>query len=182
MPMVYSLKFKEKMVAKLIGPGARSLASLSEEAGVPRSTLWTWLRVAKIRPMSKEGERSSGKDSNALGNRKRWTPEEKIRVVLEATAEGEAGLGALLRREGLHEEDLKCFREEVLEAAARGFAVGRRKRGLSPEQKELRKLKKELVRKEKALAETAALLVLRKKAEAFFQWEEEGDDTNEDND
>jgi transposase len=93
-----------------------------------------------------------------------------------ATA-GESGLGALLRREGLHEADLERFREEVREAATRGFATGRRKRGLSPEEKQVRRLKKELARKEKALAEAAALLVLRKKAEAFFLWEEEGDDT-----
>jgi hypothetical protein len=46
-----------------------------------------------------------------------------------------------------------------------------------PEEKQVRRLKKELARKEKALAEAAALLVLRKKAEAFFLWEEEGDDT-----
>jgi hypothetical protein len=100
-----------------------------------------------------------------------------IRIVREASAAGEAGLGELLRREGLHEADLERFREEVLEAAAKGFEAGRHKRGLSPEQKELRTVKKELARKEKALAEAAALLVLRGKVQAFLaeQEDEEGD-------
>jgi transposase-like protein len=46
---------------------------------------------------------------------KRWTAEEKLRVVLAAAAAGEAGLGELLRREGLHESDLERFRAEALE-------------------------------------------------------------------
>lgn len=175
--MPYSLKFKEKMVRKLMGPGARSASSLSQEAGVSQATLSRWLKQAKMGTMKKDEPQSNGPIERASGRRKRWTPEEKMRVVSEATAVGEAGLGAFLRREGLHEADLQRFREEVLEAAERGFAAGRRKRGLSPEEKQLRRLKKELTRKEKALAEAAALLVLRKKAEAFFLSEEEGDDT-----
>ena len=45
----------------------------------------------------------------------------------------------------------------------------------------MKELEKELRRKEKALAETAAILVLRKKLNAFFSAAEEGD-TNEEND
>jgi hypothetical protein len=82
----------------------------------------------------------------------------------------------------MHEADIESFREEVLSAAAEGFDARRpKRRGLSPEQKELRAVKKELLRKEKALAETAALLVLRGKVQAFFGADEEGDmdDRNE---
>jgi hypothetical protein len=94
---------------------------------------------------------------------------------MDAAAAGESGLGELLRREGLHEADIERFREEVLEAAAKGFEASRRKRGLSDEEKEIRALRKELNRKEKALAEAAALLVLRGKVQAFLAGEEEGD-------
>lgn len=113
------------------------------------------------------------------GRRKRWTPSDKIRVVMEAAAAGEAGLGELLRREGLHEAELERFREEVLEAAAEGFEARRPRRGLTREQKELRAIKKELLRKEKALAEAAALLVLRGKVQAFLAADEEGDTDGE---
>lgn len=94
---------------------------------------------------------------------------------MEAAAAGEEALGELLRREGLHAADIERFRTEVVEAATRGFEVGRKKRGLSAEEKEIRMLRKELNRKEKALAEAAALLVLRKKVEAFLEGDEEGD-------
>ena len=169
--MRYSEKFREKMVAKMAGPAGQSATSLSREVNVPQGTLSRWLARAKVDGMSNGGG----------GRRKRWTPADKIRVVREAAAASEQELGALLRREGLHEADLTRFREEVLEAAAKGFEASRPKRGLTPEQKKLRKLEKELKRKEKALAEAAALLVLRKKAEAFFLSEEEGDDTDETN-
>ena len=67
------------------------------------------------------------------------------------------------------------MREEVEQAATEGLRAKGRRRGLSPEQKKIRLLEKELVRKEKALAETAALLVLRGKVQAFLAAEEEGD-------
>lgn len=171
--MRYSEKFKERMVARMTGPSGQSACSLSREVNVPQGTLSRWLARAKVGGMSNGGG----------GRRKRWTPEDKIKVVMEAAAAGEEGLGALLRREGLHEADLERFREEVGEAALEGLrAKGRkRRRGLTPEQKKLRKLERELKRKDKALAEAAALLVLRKKAEAFFLSEEEGDDTDESN-
>jgi hypothetical protein len=75
----------------------------------------------------------------------------------------------------LHAADLERFRADVLEAATKGFEMERQSRGLSPEQKELRALKRELRRKDKALAETAALLVLRGKMQAFLSGDEEGD-------
>ncbi len=173
-PVQYSAKFKKRMLEKMMGPGARTATSLSEEVGVSQSTLSEWLRKAKVGVMPKDdgGGRRAPEQG---GRRKRWTPAEKVRVVKEAPAAGDAGLGALLRREGLHEADLERFRQEVLEAAARGFEAGRRKKGLSPQEKELRALRKELTRKEKALAEAAALLVLRGKVQAFFSGGEEGD-------
>lgn len=169
MPTQYSAKFKEKMIRKMTGPGARSANSLALDAGVSQHSLSRWLREAKLGPMS------DGKQKG--GARKRWTPEEKIRVVMEAAAAGEAGLGALLRREGLHQVDLDTYRQEVLTAAAQGLEGNKKKRGPTPEQKRIRQLEKELRRKEKALAEAAALLILRKKAEALFPLEEEDDDT-----
>ena len=149
----------------MAGPSGQSASSLSKEVNVAQATLSRWLARAKVGGMSNKGG----------GRRKRWRPDDKIRVVMEAAAAGEEGLGALLRREGLHEADLVRFREEVLEAATKGFEASRPKRGLSPEQKRVRQLEKELNRKDKALAEAAALLVLRGKVQAFLAADEEGD-------
>ena len=171
--MRYSEKFKEKMIAKMTGPDARTATSLAREVGVSQATLSRWLAGAKVGAMG----------TDKRGRRKRWTPEEKLRVVEAAAAAGDDGLGELLRSEGLHEADLRRFQDEVREAALEGMrAKGRKRGGPTPEQRRMRKLEKELKRKEKALAEAAALLVLRKKAEAFFLSEEEGDDTDETSD
>jgi transposase len=169
MPTHYSSKFKEKMVQKMAGPNGWSANALAAESGVPQSTLSRWLREATVGPMTEKKKLGSG------SKRKRWTPEEKVRVVMESAAAGESGLGALLRREGLHQADLERLRTEVLAAATKGLEAEKRPAGLSPEQKRVKKLEKELRRKDKALAEAAALLVLRKKAEALFLSEEEGD-------
>jgi len=176
--MPYSESFKKKMISKMTGPNARSATSLSKEVGIAQATLSRWLRQARFGAMTDDERADRGRRSK---DRKRWTPAEKIRVVMEAASKSESELGALLRREGLHEAELSRFREEVLEAAAQGMESKRRRRGPTPEQKKMRKLEKELKRKDKALAEAAALLVLRKKAEAFFLPEEEGDDTDETN-
>jgi hypothetical protein len=82
----------------------------------------------------------------------------------------EAELGEWLRRQGLHEEDLARFRE----AAISGLQPQRPK-GTNADAKRIKELERELKRSKAALAETAALLVLRKKAVAL--WGEEGDDT-----
>ena len=92
----------------------------------------------------------------------------------EAGTLDEAGVGELLRREGLHAADLQHFREEALA----GLEAKPVRAGESPEAKRVKELERELKRKEKALAEAAALLVLRKKLNAL--WEEaEGEDTDE---
>ena len=160
------------MVTKLTGPRARSAVALSEEVGVCQSTLSRWLREAKVGPMSDQG-----KDRGGSGNvrRRRWTAEEKLRLFETSAGLKEEALGAFLRREGLHEAELQRLREEVKEAATERLRDKHRRRGLSPDQKRVRKLEKELARKEKALAEAAALLVLQGKVRAFLSAEEEGD-------
>jgi hypothetical protein len=107
--------------------------------------------------------------------KKRWTGAEKLRVVIEARGLSETDLGALLRREGLHESDLTAWQA----AAEAALSPGRRV-APSPEsqrdQRRIHELERELRRKDAALAETAALLVLKKKVQEI--WEDEDDATD----
>ena len=102
-----------------------------------------------------------------------WTPEEKRQAVIEAATVPEAELGAFLRRQGLHEAQLREWRQQVLEGLARP-APGAKKKP-TPEGRRVRQLERELARQDKALAEAAALLVLKKRAQAI--WGDEDDDT-----
>lgn len=97
-----------------------------------------------------------------------WSAEERLRVLIAAARLPDAELGALLRSEGLHEATLREWRAAALE----GLAPQRAGRA---EQKRLRELEKQIRRKDKALAEAAALLVLQKKVQAI--WGDEDDDT-----
>jgi transposase-like protein len=115
------------------------------------------------------GDQSSrGREAKST---RRWTFEEKLRVVSAAATMSEAELGAFLRREGLHEAQLAEWRGLV--QAALDTPKKPSRRGASAEAKKIKALEKELRRKEKALAEVAALLALKKKADALWGDEDE---------
>ena len=100
-----------------------------------------------------------------------WTPEEKLAAIVEARGLAEHELGEFLRRKGLHEAQLRAWSEMATEA----LNGGRKPAGKTVEGRRIRDLERELKRKDKALAEAAALLVLRKKLAAL--WEDEDDST-----
>lgn len=160
------------MVSKMLGPNRVSANALAARVGVGQPTLSRWLREAKMVAVSRGKQKK--KTDTPKRRARQWTAAEKLRVVIEAGTLDEAGVGELLRREGLHAADLQHFREEALA----GLEAKPTRAGESPEAKRIRELERELNRKEKALAEAAALLVLRKKLNAL--WEEaEGEDTGE---
>jgi transposase len=179
----YSDEFRDRMVERMLG--GITATALGQEVNVPQPTLSKWLKNAALR--SERGREQAMKRSTptraakaskfkaptpAARRPSEWTPEEKFAAVLEAAGVSNEHLGEWLRRNGLREADLVAFREEVREAAVGGMSA---RRSASPDAKRVKELERELKRKEAALAETAALLVLRKKAVAL--WGEEGDDT-----
>jgi hypothetical protein len=173
-PQVYSESFRKRMIERMSGPSAMSATALSEEVGVSQPTLSRWLREAsKVDEMSRKKKPRASRTSQRPRSTGR-SGVEKVRLVLEAAGLAESELGAFLRREGLHEEDLARLREEVQAAAVAGLEA-KKPRGETEEQRRIKELERDLKRKDAALAETAALLVLRKKAAAL--WGEEGDDT-----
>jgi transposase len=147
---------------------------LASKTGVHQTTLSRWVREgATVRAsMSQDNDDIERPRSRAARRPQDFSAEEKLRIVQQAEKLEGADLGAFLRREGLHEADLAQWRDQVNEAALAALA-GRRQR--TSEQKRVRKLESELRRKDKALAEAAALLVLSKKARAL--WPDEDDDT-----
>ena len=165
--MEYPEAFKARMVQKLTAPGAPSATALSEEVGVAQPTLSKWVREAgKVGFMARTKRTKSG-------TRKRpqdWAAEAKLEAVIEAASLSEEDLGELLRRRGLHRTHLRQWREQFVA----GLAALRSKK-TSAETRRIRELERELRRKDKALAETAALLVLKKKVQAI--WGDEDDDT-----
>ncbi len=173
---MYSKAFRTLMVQKMTSPDRPDVESLAAEVGVPRSTLYRWVSDAGKLPQQTDAEFPLSTEPTQRPSRMKrpqdWSAEEKLAAVLKAAALSDEDLGAFLRSRGLHEAQLQQWREQMIS----GLDSSPMQRGKkAPETKRVRELEKELRRKDKALAETAALLVLKKKAQAI--WGDEDDDT-----
>ena len=155
----------------MTGPRRVSANALSKEVGVGQPTLSLWLRAAgSVASVNNDDETKRG-----ARRPEDWPPEEKLRAVTEASGLPDAELGAWLRRNGIKEEHLQQWRETALSA----FAV-RPSRANNEDRRRIKELEREVQRKDKALAETAALLVLQGKMEAL--WAAEDDATRQSSD
>ena len=173
--MEYTDQFRSRVVGKLVGPDAVSANALAAEVGVSQTTLSRWLREARtVSAMTKNNHTRN--DTASVKRPQDWSAEEKLRVVVEALSLSDDELGAFLRREGLHQAQLDAWT-----VAARGsMSPQKPAKRASGDAKRIKALERELRRKDKALAETAALLVLQKKVQAI--WGDEDDDTTRKND
>ncbi len=156
----YSPAFKSRMLRRLMGPSAVSANALAREVGVHQPLLSRWLRESR------------NVEAMASSKKPKWTGAEKLRVVIAARGLSETELGALLRREGVHEAELTAW-QAAAEAALND--AGRRA-ARSADAQRIHELERELRRKDAALAETAALLVLNKKVQAIWG---DADDTTD---
>lgn len=156
----YAAERRESAVRRLLQPEGLSIAELSRQTGVSTWTLYNWRKQAM-----KEGETTVG----SIKPSGKWSAARKLAVVVETTAFNEAELAEYCRRQGLYVEQLKTWRAEALQAMGGGMVPAKEHRAaLGAERKRIKELERELRRKEKALAETAALLTLRKKAAAIW--------------
>jgi len=154
----YPEELKAKIIARLLPPNNEYVPDVARETGIPRDTLYAW-RI-KHRRGNQPVDSGQGKTSA-------MTSAQKFDIVLETAGMNEAEMSEYCRRNGLYPEQIKSWNETCRSANTRVSVRNDRKknRQLSKENKQL---KAELRRKEKALAETAALLVLKKKAQSIW--------------
>ena len=167
--MPYSEMFKRKMVQRLSGPEPVSATALSKQVDVPQATLSKWLRQAGAGGayvFPNDPNRAPQVNPMAPRRPEDWPAEEKLKTVLEAQGLGDEALGAFLRQRGLHEAHLERWRQQMIEGLQKPPV---QKSPSHPgDLKRIRALEQELRRKDKALAETAALLVLKKKVQEIW--------------
>jgi transposase-like protein len=154
---VYTKKLKESIFKRLAPPNAEKVPDIARETNIPKGTLYTWRsKIMKNNP-------TSNKKSN------KWSSSDKFQAVLETASLSELETAKYCREKGIHVEELKSWIKQCQNANENKFEDPKElKDNLKKEQKKSKELKKELREKEKALAETAALLVLRKKARAIW--------------
>jgi transposase len=153
----YSLAFKQKMVERLTGKNPSNQAQLARETGVRQQNLCRWLDEARSLP------------SVASNNPRArvWSVEQKAQVLADASKLSGEQLTSYLEREGVKLADFERWRIALEEDGG----------GSAATLKHIRKLERELARKEKALAEAAVLLVLKKTIDSYYR--DEDDDTDE---
>jgi transposase-like protein len=162
----YSAERKEAILRRMMPPENKPVSELAKENGISEQTLYTWRRNLKSQGVPVPG---NGK------NAEEWSSADKFGVVLETARMNEAELAEYCRSKGLFVEQVADWREACQQANAAPGELKREFREQSKsDRKQIKDLKKDLQRKEKALAEAAALIILRKKAQAI--WGEPEDD------
>jgi transposase len=156
MTRAYSLAFKQKMVERLTGKDAVNPSRLAREMGIRQQNLSRWLHEARSLPAVASNHPKAPV----------WTVEQKARVLADASKLSGEQLTSYLEREGIKLADFERWRIALEEDGQGSVAITKR----------IRKLERELARKEKALAEAAVLLVLKKTIDSYYQ--EEDDDTD----
>lgn len=158
---------KESIITRLIS-GDESVTDIQRETGVGINTLYRWRDHA----LNQKGLSATTKYKNA----DKWSSQDKFTVVIETANLSEIEFSEYCRNKGIYPEQVKEWKEVCMNANSnekeRNAKAGKE---LREERRQKEKLEKELQRKEKALAEAAALLVLRKKADAIWGTEEEDD-------
>ena len=155
---------KARLIERMLPPQAVPVPQLSQETGIPQDTLYGWRRQAcRARGLPLRG-------STTLKGR--WSSAEKFAMVVETAALNEAQLGDDCRKRGLYPEQLQGWRQRC-EKANGGQGIPGATTGARTEARRVQELERELRRNNQALAETAALLVLRKKADAIWGKDED---------
>jgi len=161
--MKYSIGFRNAILLKVLPPENQPVAKVSQENGIAAQTIRNWMILAQNGTMSEAGCELSPSERS---------PEEKLRLVIEGRAMSDESLGGWLRDHGMHSEHLTLWEQELKTIVT--DKSDKIKTELFELRKENKDLKKELTRKEKALAELATIMALKKKLDAHWEESEEG--------
>jgi transposase-like protein len=144
-----SKEFKDSVVVKILNRGGRTIDEVCAEAGVPKTSVRNWIRASAM---------VGSKSPSSKGSRMKWTPEAKLKAVFDTTNLVDTELGHYLRKEGLYSNQVSDWRSEIIQGLALKPKFKRDERD-----DKIRVLEREILRKDKALAEASALLILQKK-------------------
>jgi transposase-like protein len=153
-------------LAKLIPASNRTVAEVAAEEGVSTATIYNWRKQARDRGHCLPDLDADGPEG--------WTAKDKFAAVLETAAMNAHERAEYCRQRGLYPEQIMAWRascEQANDWSAR--EEQRRSQDARESKKQIKALERELRRKNAALAETAALLTLSKKARAI--WGEDED-------
>lgn len=157
--MRYTEVHKKSIISKVLESNGKTQEEIARENGIHPATLGRWLQAFRNDKL-----KSEGRDGIQPSRR---NPGEKLSLLLESKTVEPGALGEWLRHNGLHTEHLRLWEQELLTMTINNQK--NEKDEIAQLKKENRDLKKDLARKEKALAEAAVLLTLKKKFPNLFE-------------
>jgi transposase len=148
----YGQAFKDRAVARLLPPESAALDDVSRDVGIGVDTLVRWRSDALSRP----------------GRDRVWTAAARFDAVLTTAAMDETSKSAWCRANGTYTQQLATWQLNATQALAEPGEARASPLQTKQDRRRIKELERELLRKDRALAETAALLVLSKKVSAIF--------------
>jgi transposase-like protein len=155
----YSEEFRASVAARLLPPNNARIADVVKETGVPKDTLYDW----RARYRNKQGlSPLACKSSN------QYSADDKLAVIIETATLNETELSEYCRCKGLYPVQIKSWKSSMVQGLMSEPSKVDREQN-QKQTKTIQRLEKDLARKEKALAEVAALLVLQKKFQSLME-------------
>ena len=158
----YSPERKAAVIARMLPPHSQSIYQISRLEGIPANTLYGWRSQAGI--STQQATDDGGKSP------REWSQDARFSVLVETAPLSAHAVAEYCRRKGLYPEQIQQWKDEFMQPCQR-----EEKAEIKRLKKENQQLNREITRKDKALAEAAALLILEKKFKALFD-EESGDE------
>ena len=157
----FTIEFKRSIVQKILSQGVDKKAQISQEYRICIPTLQKWIReFATIGSMKNIESRPQDRD-----------PEIKFSLVIDYFNTAEDKRGEFIRHNGVHTDHIEQWSKDMKDGLKNAGHKWSKQSSIDAQlnQKKMKELEKELIRKEKALAETAALLVLKKKVQQIWE-------------
>lgn len=159
----YSKELKQKVINDMSPPNSLKIPELVTKYSVPKQTLYYWRKRAVEQGKLVNGESDSNK----------WSSEVKLTTIIEIAVMTQAEKAEYCRTKGIYLGQLEQWRTACLSGFNTAPVISAKQKAEQIQKdKQIKTLEKELNRKEKALAEAAALMVLSKKYRLHFLDEE----------
>lgn len=168
----YTDAIKASVLSKALAPNAPSVIELAKEFNIPSPTVYSWMHNMKKKSNNKARIQQRPKDQSAAS---------KLQAVMDTAGKTEQEQSAYCRTQGIYYNQIEAWKQQMLESLGATMRSTdkapntKENKAVSQQiQDEMRQLKSDLNRKDKALAELTALLVLKKKADLL--WGDNEDD------
>jgi len=171
MSQKYTEGFKIQAVEKALNRSSEiTLPEMANTLGISRSSLQRWITQSKNNQLETISDNAPSLIPTMKEKEKRpqdWSLEERLELIIKSESLSEEDSNKLCRSQGVFSHHIKELKQQFITGMAPSLE-SKKQVTIKSLRNEIKALTKDLNRKNKALAETAALLVLKKKVNAIW--------------